>query len=163
MSDVIRAIGRRNPALIARPTARPRQGDPFAALERFHVAIAAITLVGSTAFLLALMVIRAEERRENRRHPPADGHLAAVDPVEVLLEGLLIAGPARRSASSSPRGGRPVNRFFQWRYDTPLMFVRVTPSIAWQAVAFSVPLGVVAGLPGVVDPAAPRSRGLVRR
>jgi hypothetical protein len=39
-----------------------------------------------------------------------------------------------------------VNRFFQWRYDTPLVFVRVTASIAWTAVAFSVPLGVLAGL-----------------
>ena len=43
-------------------------------------------------------------------------------------------------------GQGAINRFFQWRYDTPLLFVRVTASIAWKAVAFSVPLGVVAGL-----------------
>ncbi len=38
------------------------------------------------------------------------------------------------------------NRFFQWRYDTVLVFLRVTPSIAWRCVALAVPLGVLAGL-----------------
>src|SRR5262249_55541171 len=57
-------IARRSPDLVARPTTRAREGDPFAVLERFHLAIAAVTVVGSSAFLLALMIIRAEERRE---------------------------------------------------------------------------------------------------
>ena len=26
------------------------------------------------------------------------------------------------------------NRFFQWHYDTPLIFVRVTGSIAWRCI-----------------------------
>ena len=37
--------------------------DPFAVLERFHWAIAVVTVIGSTAFLLALMVMRAEATR----------------------------------------------------------------------------------------------------
>jgi hypothetical protein len=41
-----------------------------------------------------------------------------------------------------------VNRFFQWRYDTALVFVRVTRSIALQSIAVSVPLGILAGLVG---------------
>jgi hypothetical protein len=32
--------------------------------ERFHIAISVVSLIGSTTFLLALMVIRADERRE---------------------------------------------------------------------------------------------------
>jgi len=51
--------------IAVRPTVRARDGsDPFAVLERFHVAVAIVTVLGSTAFLLALMVMRAEERRE---------------------------------------------------------------------------------------------------
>jgi hypothetical protein len=38
-----------------------------------------------------------------------------------------------------------VNLIFQARYDTTLVFVRVTPSIALRCVAVAVPVGVVAG------------------
>src|SRR6266446_3021846 len=59
------ALAARAPGIYARPTARARDGsDPFAVLDRFHLAVAIVTVLGSTAFLLALMVMRAEERRE---------------------------------------------------------------------------------------------------
>ena len=38
------------------------------------------------------------------------------------------------------------NRFFQWRYDTTLVFLRVTPQVVWQSLAMSVPLGMAASL-----------------
>jgi len=38
------------------------------------------------------------------------------------------------------------NRFFQFRYDTALVFVRVTPAIAARAVSVAVPLGILASL-----------------
>jgi len=38
-----------------------------------------------------------------------------------------------------------VNRFFQWRYDTALVFIRVTVPIAMKCVALAVPVGVLAG------------------
>ncbi|HEX7607246.1 MAG TPA: hypothetical protein VF348_11085 [Usitatibacter sp.] len=41
-----------------------------------------------------------------------------------------------------------VNAFFQWRYDTALVFVRVTRAIALESIAVSVPLGILAGLAG---------------
>jgi ABC-type antimicrobial peptide transport system permease subunit len=34
-----------------------------------------------------------------------------------------------------------INRFFQWRYDTALVFVRITPQVAAICVAIAVPLG----------------------
>jgi hypothetical protein len=37
-----------------------------------------------------------------------------------------------------------INRFFQWRYDTALIFVRITPDVALLCVAIAVPLGAVA-------------------
>jgi len=57
-------LAARAPGAVARSTTSAREDDPFKVLERFHVAISAVTMVAGTAFLLALMVIRAEERRE---------------------------------------------------------------------------------------------------
>jgi hypothetical protein len=37
-----------------------------------------------------------------------------------------------------------INRFFQWRYDTALVFVRITPEVAATCVAIAIPLGAVA-------------------
>jgi NhaP-type Na+/H+ or K+/H+ antiporter len=37
-----------------------------------------------------------------------------------------------------------INRFFQWRYDTALVFARITPAVALRCVAIAVPLGVTA-------------------
>jgi hypothetical protein len=68
----------------------------FGVLERFHYAIAAVTIAAATVFLLAL-----------------------------VSEGLL-------------------NRFFQWRYDTALVFVRVTKDVAIRCVSIAVPLGAAA-------------------
>ncbi|HEY7172411.1 MAG TPA: ABC transporter permease [Vicinamibacterales bacterium] len=146
VDEVIRAVVRQNPTLIARPTARARQGDPFAALERFHVAIAAITLVGSTAFLLALMIIRAEERREMIGMLRLIGVSRRSIVLEILTEGVIVAilgalfGVALAAAAQYG-----INRFFQARYDTPLIFVQVTPSIALRCLAVSLPVGILTG------------------
>jgi hypothetical protein len=38
-----------------------------------------------------------------------------------------------------------INRFFQARYDTTLVFMRITPAIALRSIAVALPVGVVAG------------------
>lgn len=143
-----RDLSARVPAVVAVPTAKPDDGSgPFAVLERFHEAIAIVTVLGSTAFLLSLMVMRAEERRETvgilRLIGVSKRHIL----LEVLIEGLLIAmaGAAFGVLFALATQGA-VNRFFQWRYDTTLVFVRVTAAIAWRCVALAIPLGVLAGL-----------------
>ncbi len=144
------ALAARAPGIIARPTVRARDGsDPFAVLERFHFAVAIVTVLGSTAFLLALMVMRAEERRETVGIIRLIGISQRSILLEILVEGLLIAtaGAVFGILLAIATQGA-VNRFFQWRYDTALVFVRVTRSIALQSVAVSVPLGIVAGLVG---------------
>jgi putative ABC transport system permease protein len=140
-------ISSRVPGLIIAPTTSTDEDDPFAVLDRFHWAIAIVTVTGSTAFLLALMIMRAEERREIIGILRLIGIPPRSILAEVLLEGLLIAtAGAIFGVVVAISAEGLVNRFFQWRYDTPLLFVRVTPAIAWKSVAFSVPLGVVAGL-----------------
>jgi putative ABC transport system permease protein len=144
------AMVARAPGIAVRPTVRARDGsDPFAVLERFHVAVAVVTVLGSTAFLLALMVMRAEERRETIGIIRLIGVSQRTILMEVLVEGLLIAaaGAAFGILLAVATQGA-VNQFFQWRYDTALVFVRVTRSIALQSIAVSVPLGILAGLVG---------------
>lgn len=143
-----RDLSARVPGVVAVPTEKSEdQAGPFAVLERFHEAIAIVTVLGSTAFLLSLMVMRAEERRETvgilRLIGVSRGHIL----LEVLVEGLLIAiaGAAFGVLFALATQGA-VNRFFQWRYDTTLVFVRVTAGIAWRCVALAIPLGVLAGL-----------------
>ncbi|MBZ5558576.1 MAG: FtsX-like permease family protein [Acidobacteriia bacterium] len=140
----------RAPGIFARSTARAEDGsDPFAVLDRFHFAIAIVTVFGSTAFLLALMVMRAEERRETVGIVRLIGISQRSILLEVLVEGLLIATAGAIFGvlfALATQGA--INRFFQWRYDTALVFVRVTTRIALESVALAVPLGIAAGLVG---------------
>jgi putative ABC transport system permease protein len=140
-------LGSRVPGLVARATNAPRDEDPFAVLERFHLAISAVTMVAGTAFLLALMVIRAEERRETVGVLRLVGVSRRTLLLSVAVEGILIAalGAVFGVALAFATEGL-VNRIFQARYDTALIFVRVTPSIALRAIAVAAPLGVVAGV-----------------
>ena len=138
----------RVPGLRTRRTVPPPSpSGPFAVIERFHLAISIVTLIGSTMFLLALMVMRVEERRE------AAGVLRLLGVpkwrviLNILAEGVLIAligvvfGMVLAVVSQDG-----FNRFFQWRYDTALVFVRITPSVIWRSVAYAVPLGLVAAV-----------------
>jgi putative ABC transport system permease protein len=146
---VSESIASRDPTLIVQSTTPSSANghDPFAVLDRFHWAISIVTVAGSTAFLLALMVMRAEERRETVGILRLIGVPRQSILIEVLVEGLMIGlAGAIFGVVVAASGQSLVNRFFQWRYDTTLVFVRVTPAIAWQSVAFAVPLGVLAGL-----------------
>ncbi|HKB13160.1 MAG TPA: ABC transporter permease [Vicinamibacterales bacterium] len=137
----------RAPGVTARSTSRSRDDDPFAVLDRFHVAISAVTMVGGTAFLLALMVIRAEERRETVGILRLVGISRRTLLASVAVEGVMIAalGAVFGVLIAFATEGL-VNRIFQARYDTALVFVRVTPSIALRSILIAAPLGIVAGV-----------------
>jgi ABC-type lipoprotein release transport system permease subunit len=137
------------PGLVALPSggAGDARAAPFEVLERFHQAIALVAVLGSTAFLLALMVMRAEERRETVGILRLLGFPKRSILLEVLIEGLFIAvaGAVFGVLFATATQGL-VNLFFQSRYDTSLVFVRVTVPIAARCVALTVPLGMTAGL-----------------
>jgi putative ABC transport system permease protein len=120
---------------------------PFVVLERFHLAIALVTVIASSVFLLALMVMLVDERREIVGMLRLIGFKRRRLLLQVLAEGLMIA------ASGALFGilfalvlQDAVNRFFQWKYDTILVFVRITPVVMWQSIVIAVPLGVAASL-----------------
>lgn len=133
-------------------SARSAQGGEdsagvFVVLDRFHLAIAIVTVIASTVFLLALMVMLVEERRETvgilRLIGLRKGRLV----LQVFAEGLLIAtmGAVFGILLAATLQG-VINAFFQWKYDTALVFVRVTPRIALQCTLLSVPLGILASV-----------------
>jgi len=117
----------------------------FTVLERFHYAIAAVTILAATVFLLALTIMLVDERRETV------GVLRLIGlPVhrilsQILLEGLLVAAAGTVFGLLLAAGSETlINRFFQWRYDTALLFVGITPRVALICVWIAVPLGAVA-------------------
>lgn len=135
------------PGLSTQPTGRINDAQVFLVLERFHTAIAAVTVIGSAAFLLALMVIRSEERRETTGILRLIGLGRRRILLEIFVEGVLIAvsGSIVGILIAVALEGL-FNVFFQWHYDTALVFVRVTPGIALRCIAISVPLGILAGI-----------------
>ena len=141
-----RDVTARIPTVGAR-TSRNADGreNPFVVLGRFHQAIAILTVTTSAVFLLALMVLLADERREAVGALRLIGFTRGRVLLQVLLEGAIIAGAGAVFGvvlAVATQGA--FNGLFQWRYDTSLVFVRITPAIAWQSVALALPLGVAA-------------------
>ena len=99
---------------------------PFVVLERFHLRSRS-SRSRPTVFLLALTIMLVDERR------PTVGVLRLIGLptrrilVQLFIEGVLIATAGQSSACTRARRRGIINRFFQWRYDTALVFVRVTP------------------------------------
>jgi ABC-type lipoprotein release transport system permease subunit len=93
------------------------------------------------------MVIRAEERRETVGILRLVGISRATLLSSVAIEGVIVAavGAAFGVALAYLSEGI-INRIFQARYDTALVFVRVTSRIALRAILVAAPLGVVAGV-----------------
>lgn len=141
-----RELSARLPGVVVRPTRQDdRSVDVMAILDRFHLAIALVTVVASSLFLLALMVMLVDERR---------GMVAALRLIglrrrrilqQILLEGLLIAAAGAVFGIGLAVGLEGLfNGFFQWRFDTGLVFVHVTPRIVWRSALVALPLGVLA-------------------
>jgi putative ABC transport system permease protein len=138
-----RDLAARVPGIVAQPVTAGQQAGLFVVLERFHRAIALVTIVASTIFLLALTVMLVEERSETVGVLRLIGLTSRRILAQVFVEGAVIAvfGAAVGLVLAVASEGL-INRVFQWRYDTALVFVRITPGIAAQCVAIAVPLGV---------------------
>ena len=140
-----RALSARAPFVVAGQTGGSESAT-FVVIDRFHTAIAVVTVIGSTAFLLALMVIRAEERKETVGVLRLIGISRRTILAEVVVEGLVVAvAGAVFGVLFAWLAQRAVNLFFQSRYDTTLVFMRITRAIALRSIVVALPVGVVAG------------------
>ena len=143
-----RDVAARVPGIVARPTRAPDQRTrTFVVIERFHLAIAIVTVIGSAVFLLALMVMLVDERRGTVGVLRLIGFTRRRILIQVLAEGALIAivGAVGGILFAYLSEGL-FNRFFQWRYDTALVFLRITPGVVWQSLLFALPLGLAASI-----------------
>lgn len=134
------------PGLVAQGTeVSGTRAAPFVVLERFHLAIAIVTVVASSIFLLALMLMIVDERRSTVGILRLIGLRRSRILLHVLAEGVVIAvAGALFGVVLSVVLQAGINRFFQWRYDTALVFVRITPWVVLRSVAVAIPLGVAA-------------------
>ena len=143
-----RDVAARVPGIVARPTRAPdERTGTFVVLERFHLAIAIVTVTGSAVFLLALMVMLVDERRSTVGILRLIGFTRSRILLQVFAEGAVIAlaGAAGGILFALATQGL-FNRFFQWRYDTTLVFLRVTPAVVWQSLLLALPLGIAASV-----------------
>jgi ABC-type antimicrobial peptide transport system permease subunit len=134
------------PGILARPAADANSSaGAFVVLRRFHLAIAAVTIVAATVFLLALTIMLVDERRETVGVLRLIGLPVRRILFQVLLEGLMVAAiGAVFGLLLALLSERLINAFFQWRYDTALIFVRITRDVALTCVSIAVPLGAAA-------------------
>jgi putative ABC transport system permease protein len=141
-----RDVNARMPGVIARPASEAAgSAGPFRVLERFHLAIAVVTIVAATVFLLALTIMLVDERRETVGILRLIGLPARRVLVQVLIEGAMVAGAgAIFGLLLALLSEHLINVFFQWRYDTALVFVRITRDVALTSAAIAVPLGASA-------------------
>jgi putative ABC transport system permease protein len=143
-----RELSGRLPGTVARPTNAPdERTSTFIVIERFHLAVAIVTMIGSAVFLLALMMMLVDERRETVGTLRLIGFSRSRILTQVFAEGALIAaaGTAFGILFAVATQGA-FNRFFQWRYDTTLVFVRITPLVVAQSALVALPLGVAANV-----------------
>jgi ABC-type lipoprotein release transport system permease subunit len=155
----------RLPTIVARPTrAADERTSTFVVLERFHLAIAVVTVIGSAVFLLALMVMLVDERRVTVGTLRLLGFTRRRILAQVIAEGALIAvlGAAAGILFAVVMQGA-FNRFFQWRYDTTLIFLRITPAVAGQSLLMAIPLGIAASVVASWTLLRQPILGLVRR
>lgn len=141
-----RDVNARLPGVLALPAGQATgSAGTFRVLERFHLAIAIVTIIAATVFLLALTIMLVDERRETVGILRLIGLPVRRILAQILLEGLLVAGVgALFGLALALVSEQLINVFFQWRYDTALVFVRVTKEVALKCVAIAVPLGASA-------------------
>jgi putative ABC transport system permease protein len=155
----------RLPTIVARPTsADDERTTTFIVVERFHLAIAIVTVMGSAVFLLALMVMLVDERRTTVGTLRLLGFTRRRILLQVMVEGTLIAAAgAAAGILFALLVQDAFNRFFQWRYDTTLIFLRITPRVVWRSLLLAVPLGIAASVIASWTLLRQQVLGLVRR
>jgi len=133
------------PGVLAVPANESTPAGAFRVLERFHLAIAMVTIAAATVFLVALTIMLVDERRETVGVLRLIGLPIRRILTQILLEGVVVAAAgALFGLGLAVVAQGLINRFFQWRYDTALVFVHISPDVAATCIWIAVPLGAVA-------------------
>ena len=87
-----RDLGGRMPGISVATTSDPTNAGPFRVLQRFHLAIAIVTILAATVFLLALTIMLVDERRATVGVLRLIGLPTERILFQLFIEGVLIAG-----------------------------------------------------------------------
>ncbi|MFL5471244.1 MAG: ABC transporter permease [Gemmatimonadales bacterium] len=118
----------------------------FRVVSRFHRAIAVITIVASTVFVLCIMLLKVEERRLDAAVMRFVGVRRRTIFGALLLEAILLAAlGCLLGTGLAYLAGAATNAYYRRFFDTVLTFSIITPDIVWFSVVLSLGLGAVAG------------------
>ena len=118
----------------------------FRVISRFHRAIAVIAVVASAIFLLCIMLLKVEERRQDTAMLRLMGISRRTIFGALLIEATLVAGLGSVGGIVLAWAGSvATNAFYQHRFATTLVFSAITPGVVAFSVGLSLVLGIVAG------------------
>ena len=121
--------------------------ETFRVVSRFHRALAGITITGSAVFLLCLVVLKIEERRQEGAAMREIGISRRTLFLWTFTETLAMAAIGTVAGLALGWAGSAIiNAYFRAMYDTTLAFARVTPGLAAAVAAIGGLTGVVIGV-----------------
>lgn len=123
-----------------------RSSTPWQVVSRFHRAIGILTLAAGTVFLVALMTLRIEQRRQELGMLRLIGVSRASIFKTVLAETVLVAaGGSLGGIGLGYLAAWFINSYYQKKYETELVFSQVNASIVLTTLILAVSMGVAAG------------------
>lgn len=145
VADEINAMGIGIAAYTSQELAESNSST-FVVITQFHKAIGTVAMLAGLVFLVAIMVLKVEEMRREL----GVLRLLGISRRTLLHSVLVIAAVASLLGSAVGIGlayiaAAIINPLSQARFDTDLVFARVTPDIVLLAVGCSIPMGLLAG------------------
>ncbi len=123
-----------------------RSSTPWQVVSQFHKAIGILTLVAGTVFLMALMTLRVEQRRQELGMLRLIGVSRASVFKTVLAETFLVAaGGSLGGVGGGYLAAGLINSYYQRKYDTDLIFSEVTRSVVITTLLLAICMGLLAG------------------
>lgn len=123
-----------------------KSSTTFEVVNRFHEAIALITMMAGAIFIFALVVMRVEDQRKNLAILTVTGISRGTILKTLVLESMFFAFFASLlGAVLGYISAAAVNIYYQHYYKTTLLFAQVTPAILLRAILLSFLLGLIAG------------------
>jgi putative ABC transport system permease protein len=123
-----------------------QSSQTFRVVSRFHRAIAAISIVASTVFLLCIMLLKVEERRQDAAMMRFVGVRRRTIFGALLLEALVIAAVGSLLGTGlAYLAGAATNAYYRQFFNTTLTFSIITPELVSFSVAISLIMGTAAG------------------
>lgn len=119
----------------------------FLVVSRFHRAIAVISIVASSVFLLCIMLLKVEERRLDAAVMRFIGVRRRTIFGALLLEAALVAVLGSIAGTGlAYLASAATNAYYRRFFDTGLTFSLVTPEIVLFSFTLSLILGLLAGM-----------------